>query len=127
MRQQVYSLPNLIVSSSGTWRRGRGNLLTTPEIYSLRSVMIVGSGDLYIAGLAAAQTFAEYAGLQPFVFSSMQAARYVAPFVGPQPPRTPVPHWPSAVPGGGAVERPPMHSPPRGRSRWPSRHSPLAA
>ena len=90
MRQQVYSLPNLIREQFWHLEARARKVLTTPEIYSLRSVMIVGSGDSHIAGLAAAQTFAEYAGLQPFVFSSMQAARYVAPFVGPQPPNTPL-------------------------------------
>lgn len=90
MRQQVYSLPGLIREQFWHLEARARKVLTTPEIYSLRSLVIVGCGDSYIAGLAAAQTFVEFAGLQPYVFSSMQAARYAAPFVGSQPPNTPL-------------------------------------
>lgn len=90
MRQQVYSLPALIREQFWELEARARKVLTTPEIYSLRSVMIVGAGDSHIAGLAAAQIFAECAGIQPYVFSSMGAARYVAPFIGPQPPNTPL-------------------------------------
>lgn len=90
MRQQVYSLPGLIRDQFWPLEARARKVLTTPEIFSLRTVMIIGCGDSYIAGLAAAQTFVEFAGLQPYVFPSMQAARYAAPFVGPQPPNTPL-------------------------------------
>jgi glucosamine--fructose-6-phosphate aminotransferase (isomerizing) len=90
MRQQVYSLPSLIREQLWPLEARVRKVLTTPEIYSLRSVLITGSGDSHMAGLAAAAAFVEFAGILPHVFPSMQAARYVAPLLGPQPPNTPL-------------------------------------
>jgi glutamine---fructose-6-phosphate transaminase (isomerizing) len=90
MRQQVYSLPSLIREQFWPLEARVRKVLTTPEIYSLRSVLITGSGDSHMAGLAAAPAFVEFAGILPYVVPSMQAARYVAPFLGHQPPNTPL-------------------------------------
>lgn len=90
MRQQVYSLPALIRDQFWTLEARTRKVLTTPEIFSVRSVLITGSGDSQIAGVAAAPAFTELAGILPYALPSMQAARYVAPALGAQPPNTPL-------------------------------------
>ena len=72
MRQQVYSLPSLIREQFWPLEAHVRKVLTTPEIYSLRSVLITGSGDSHMAGSAAAPAFVEFAGI---VLTSFPACR----------------------------------------------------
>ena len=51
-------------------------ILTTPEIYGLRQIILTGSGDSYFAGAAAAPVFRDLTGLPVQAMTSMEASRY---------------------------------------------------
>lgn len=90
MRRQVYSLPQLIRDEIWEIEARTRKAISTPALFSLRSLVITGSGDSFMAAQAAAPAFVEFAGIIPHVQTSLQAARYTAPALGPQPPNTPL-------------------------------------
>jgi glucosamine--fructose-6-phosphate aminotransferase (isomerizing) len=90
MRRQVYSLPALIRDEVWEIEARTRKAISTPQIFSMRTLVIAGSGDSYMAGKAAAGAFWQYAGILPHVQSSLEASRYTAPAVGVQLPNTPL-------------------------------------
>lgn len=90
MRSQVYSLPQLIRDEVWEIEARSRKAIATPALFSLRTLVLAGSGDSWMAAQAAAPAFVEFAGILPHVQTSLQAARYTAPALGPQPPNTPL-------------------------------------
>ncbi len=90
MRRQVDSLPQLIRDEIWEIEARTRKAISTPQMFALRSLILVGSGDSFMAAQAAASAFVEFAGILPHVQTSLHAARYTAPALGPQPPHTPL-------------------------------------
>ncbi|MCB9137951.1 MAG: SIS domain-containing protein [Caldilineaceae bacterium] len=90
MRRQVYSLPSLIRDEIWEIEARTRKAISTPQIFSLRTLILAGSGDSYMAARAAADAFVEFSGILPSVQTSLQAGRYTAAKLGPQPPDTPM-------------------------------------
>lgn len=76
MRRQVFSVPELIRTMYPLVEPKARYALTTPEIYSIHKIIIVGSGDSYCAALAAKHVFAEMTSLFVEVVTPMELARH---------------------------------------------------
>jgi glucosamine--fructose-6-phosphate aminotransferase (isomerizing) len=74
---QIRSLPDLIETSIWSFEARARPIFNTPAIHGIRQIIIAGSGDSYVAAVAAAPALRAWTGLpvQPMV--SMEAARYV--------------------------------------------------
>ena len=73
---QIESLPDLVAQLSRDFEPRTRTLLTTPEIYGLRQIILTGSGDSYFAAAAAAQALRGWTGLPVQAMTAMEAARY---------------------------------------------------
>lgn len=78
MRDQVFSLPELIREQVWTLESRTRKIITTPEMFAARDVVLTGSGDSYISAMAAEAAFTELAGVRAQALSAMQASRYHA-------------------------------------------------
>ncbi len=78
MRDQVFSLPTLIREQIWTLEGRTRKIVTTPEMFAARDVVLTGSGDSYIGAMAAEAAFVELAGVRAHALSAMQASRYHA-------------------------------------------------
>lgn len=85
MMAQIRSLPALLHEQTGLIEALARPVLTTPEIYRIRQIVLTGSGDSHAAALAAAPAIRAWTGLpvQPMV--SMEAARYLDRRPAPDP------------------------------------------
>lgn len=82
---QVRSLPSLLREQTGPIEARARRVLTTPQIYGIRQIMLTGSGDSHAACLAAAPAIRAWTGLPVQPASSMEAARYVDLGCAPDP------------------------------------------
>lgn len=76
MRDQVFSLPELIREANLEVEDRARSALTTPDILNLRLALITGSGDSHIAARAAQFAWQELGGIPTFADDAMTAARY---------------------------------------------------
>lgn len=75
---QIKSLPDLIAQIGADFEPRTRTLLSTPEIYGLRQIILTGSGDSYFAAAAAAHAIRGWTGLPVQAMTAMEAARYAA-------------------------------------------------
>ncbi len=76
LRDQVFSLPQLIRETTWEVEDRARSALTTPDILSLRLALITGSGDSNIAARAAQFAWQKLGGIPTFADDAMTAARY---------------------------------------------------
>ena len=76
MRDQVFSLPQLIREVNLEVEDRARSALTTPDILNLRLALLTGSGDSHIAARAAQFAWQELGGIPTFADDAMTAARY---------------------------------------------------
>lgn len=101
MRENAYDVPQLLISQCRQIEADSRMILTTPEIYQLRKIIVVGCGDSYAAGLAMKTAMEELTGLSIEVLSAMEVARYTHPDTFGKPGSTLV----MAVSNSGTVAR----------------------
>ena len=74
--RQVSSLPNMIAACANSLEPVTRKVLSTPEIFGLRQIILTGSGDSYFAGAATVPAFRGLTGLPVQAMPSMEASRY---------------------------------------------------
>ncbi len=75
MRRQLYSIETLITSIYSDTEKKARTVLSTPEIYSLKQVVITGCGDSYCAALAVEQAFRKLTGLSVSALTAIEVSR----------------------------------------------------
>lgn len=80
---QIDSLPALLSTEARQIDDRMRLLLATPEIYGIRQVILLGSGDSYFAAQAVAPALRAWTGLPVNALLTMEAARYVDAGVPP--------------------------------------------
>ena len=78
MREQIVATPGALGSALPELERAVRGVLSTPEIYRIRRVVLTGSGDSRFAAKAAEMAFIEHAALPVEVRPPMEAGRYHA-------------------------------------------------
>ncbi|MBZ9938571.1 SIS domain-containing protein [Mesorhizobium sp. BR1-1-16] len=78
MREQVLATPSALLDAFDTLERTARLVLTTPQIYRTRRILLTGSGDSYFAAKAAEFAFMAHAGLPVEMRSPLDAGRYHA-------------------------------------------------
>lgn len=101
MRENAWDVPALVRSQCAEIERNGRMVLTTPEIWQLRRIIVIGCGDSYAAGLSMKPAMERLTGLPVEVMPAMQLARYAAPDTFGKPGSTLV----MAVSNSGAVAR----------------------
>jgi glucosamine--fructose-6-phosphate aminotransferase (isomerizing) len=81
---QVQSLPDLLTNETWPMEARLRLALSTPEIYRLRRIVLVGSGDSHAAALACAHAMAQLTGLPVQALTAMEGARYLPTALGPR-------------------------------------------
>lgn len=76
LRDQVFSLPQLIRDTTWEVEERARTALSTPDILNLRLALITGSGDSNIAARAAQFAWQRLGGVPTFADDAMTAARY---------------------------------------------------
>lgn len=79
MRENAYDVPQLVIGQCKQIEADSRMILTTPEIYQLRKIIVVGCGDSYAAGLAMKPAMEELTGLSVEVLPAMEVARFTHP------------------------------------------------
>ena len=87
---QVESLPELIRTEFETLDMRVRRLLNHNECLSVKRIVITGSGDSHMAGLATELAFEQIAGIPTEPMTGMQAGRYASPYFETQFPRNPL-------------------------------------
>ena len=90
MRDQVYSVPQLIRDQIWALENDTRKLLTTPEIFGVRQIVLTGCGDSYISGMATEQAFNQLSQIPTQAISAMQASRYTATYPRAKYPNNPL-------------------------------------
>ena len=86
MRRQAESVPSLIRQIYQDIESRARYILTTPEIYSLQNIILIGCGDSYCAALAAKTAFERLTQLPVSVMHPLELARYYpAHLLAPSP------------------------------------------
>ncbi|OQB24049.1 MAG: glucosamine--fructose-6-phosphate aminotransferase [Firmicutes bacterium ADurb.Bin182] len=85
VRDQALSVPGLIAETYQTIESSTRSALTTPEIYSIKNLILTGSGDSYNAGCAAAMAFSQLGHLWVRAETPMETSRYIAGVYVPKP------------------------------------------
>ena len=101
MRENAWDVPALVRSQCAEIERNGRMVLTTPEIWQLRRIIVIGCGDSYAAGLSMKPAMERLTGLPVEVMPAMQLARYAVPDTFGKPGSTLV----MAVSNSGAVAR----------------------
>lgn len=101
MRENAYDVPGLLQSQCARIEQDSRMVLTTPEIFEFRRIIVTGCGDSYAAGLAMKPAMETLIGLPVEVLPAMHLARYSPPDVFGKPGSTLV----IAVSNSGAVTR----------------------
>ena len=70
-------LPQLLRTEVEPMEARLRRLITTPDLYRLRQIVLIGCGDSFIAGAGAASVLREWTGLPVQPMHAMEAARYV--------------------------------------------------
>ncbi|MEL7610570.1 MAG: SIS domain-containing protein [Bacillota bacterium] len=79
MRDQVWSLPELMLGQYEDLETKIHRMLTTPEIFSIQRILLTGCGDSYAAALATKHIFELLTGLPTDVVTAIDLARYYHP------------------------------------------------
>ena len=79
MRENAWDVPALVRSQCAEIERNGRMVLTTPEIWQLRRIIVIGCGDSYAAGLSMKPAMERLTGLPVEVMPAMQLARYAVP------------------------------------------------
>lgn len=74
---QIDSLPDLVATEARRIDDRMRLLLTTPQIYGIRQVILLGSGDSFFASEAVAPAIRAWTGLPVTAMLAMEAARYL--------------------------------------------------
>jgi glucosamine--fructose-6-phosphate aminotransferase (isomerizing) len=90
MRDQVLSVPDLIREQIWELEARTRKILTTPEVFSLRQIILTGSGDSHIAAMAAEMAFNELAGISTLALCAMDVSRYRARYYDHEYPNHPL-------------------------------------
>lgn len=101
MRENAYDVPSLTIAQCKQIEADSRMVLTTPEIYQLRRIIITGCGDSYAAGLSMKPALEHLTGLSIDVEPAIQLARYTDPATFGKPGSTLV----MAVSNSGGVVR----------------------
>lgn len=101
MRENAYAVPELLTAQCKEIEQNSRMVLTTPEIYQFRRIVIIGCGDSYAAGLAMKPAIETLTGLPTEILPAMQLARYEHPDTFGKPGSTLV----IAVSNSGGVTR----------------------
>ena len=80
---QIDSLPELVRAEARQIDERMRLLIKTPEIYGIRQIILLGSGDSYFAAQAVAPAIRAWTGLPVSAMLAMEAARYVDAGVPP--------------------------------------------
>lgn len=75
MRRQIYSIEGLVEQIGKDVEKKTRTILSTPEIYSLKEILITGCGDSYCAALAAEQAFCQLTGLSVRAIPAIELSR----------------------------------------------------
>jgi glucosamine--fructose-6-phosphate aminotransferase (isomerizing) len=85
LRDQVFSLPQLIRETTWDVEDRARSVLSTPDLLNLRLAVLTGSGDSHAAARAAQFGWQSLSGVPTFVDDAMTAARYrLEPITGGQ-------------------------------------------
>lgn len=76
MRRQVYSVPALLRAVYPAIEPQVRYILTTPEIFSVKKIILTGCGDCWCAALAAKQVFETFLAIPIEVVSPLALSRY---------------------------------------------------
>lgn len=76
MRRQVLSLPNLIKNQYEDLEPKTRKVLTTPEIFSIQRIVLVGCGDSYAAAMATKHIYELLTGIPTEVVTALELSRY---------------------------------------------------
>lgn len=76
MHQQVFSLPDLMNQQYEDLEPKIRKALTTPEIFSIQRIVLVGCGDSYAAALATKHTFEKLTKLPIEVVTALELSRF---------------------------------------------------
>ncbi len=76
MRENVYDVPGLCQAQCKKIEADSRMILTVPEIYELRRIIVTGCGDSYAAGLSMKTALEYLTGLPVEIVPAMQLARY---------------------------------------------------
>ena len=76
MRRQARSVPSLMREIYKNIESKTRDILTTPEIYSLQNIILIGCGDSYCAALTAKSAFERLTRLPILVMNPIDLARY---------------------------------------------------
>lgn len=90
MRDQILSLPELIREQTRPLEKSTRKVLTTPEMFAVRQIVLTGCGDSYISALAVERAFVELTGIHTQALTAMQAARFTAGAALTQYPHNPL-------------------------------------
>lgn len=101
MRENAYDVPALLKAQCGEIEKNSRMVLSTPEIYQLRRIVVIGCGDSYAAGLSMKAAIECLTGLPTEVLPAMQLSRYEHPDTFGKPGSTLV----LAISNSGAVTR----------------------
>lgn len=78
MRDQIFATPAALQSAFDAMERSARLVLPTPQIYRTRRIVLIGSGDSFIAAKAAELAILEHAEIPIEVRVPMEAGRYQA-------------------------------------------------
>ena len=101
MRENAHDVPSLTIAQCKQIEADSRMILTTPEIYELRRIVITGCGDSYAAGISMKPALEFLTGLPVDVEPAIHLARYTDPSTFGKPGSTLV----MAVSNSGAVAR----------------------
>lgn len=101
MRENAFNVPSLCREQCTKIEADSRMILTTPEIYELRRIIITGCGDSYAAGISMKPALETLTGLPVTVEPAISLARYTAPDTFGKPGSTLV----MAVSNSGGVSR----------------------
>lgn len=76
MRENVYDVPGLLIDQCVAIEKNSRMILSVPEIYGLKRIVITGCGDSYAAGLSMKGALEYLTGLPVEILPAMQMARY---------------------------------------------------
>lgn len=90
IREQVIAAAPAIKEQFWELERRARLLLTTPEIFSVRRIVMCGCGDSRMAAQSAKMAFEKYSGIPIEVVRALEASRYTAQFLLDDSPKNPL-------------------------------------
>lgn len=90
MREQVFSLPQLIRDQYEDLEPKVRKVMTTPQIFSLQKIILTGCGDSYAAAMAMKTSFEQLTSLPVEVVTAVDLARYYNPTLLGTSPNNPL-------------------------------------